>query len=326
MESEEKETPKILLDDKLMAAINKYLDTSGYAIWTIDKYRAGIRHLFDKFNYLDKPRCKYILNRPNPNQKALLNLIIKAAADSDLEIPTINVSKTKTKQREPPKITYTIDDVKNMISCLKTDRDKLIFKCLFSIGAGLRISEVIKMQWGNFNWKIWIKNTSEYGNFTIRKTKRTHTFSVPVPPEIMQSLYDYGVAVNCPTEMFFLGEGIGFKRIPKDSDEYVFKFEINEPDYFYKKNEPDRWNKIYVQKVYNHIYYNILTKNLKSYLGHNLRLHALRHTRATQLINEGVDISIVSKLLGHRSITTTMIYLDMTSKQQANAIKGIEIT
>jgi integrase len=324
MENETKETPKILLNAELMAAINKYLNSQGYAIWTIDKYRSGIKHLFDKFNYLDKQRCKYILNRPNPNQKALLNLIIKAAAEHDIDIPTMNVSKTKTKPREPPRIVYSIDDVKNMIQHLKEDRAKLMFKCLFSIGAGIRISELIKMTWSSFNWKVWIKNPDEYGNFTIRKTKRTHTFSVPVPPELMQSLYAYGVAVKCPTEMFFLGEGIGFKRVPK-SDDFVFKFDINEPDYFYKKNEPDKWNKIYVQKVYNHIYYNILTKNLKDFLGHNLRLHALRHARATQLINEGVDISIVSKLLGHRSITTTMIYLDMTSKQQANAIKGIEI-
>jgi site-specific recombinase XerD len=38
--------------------------------------------------------------------------------------------------------------------------------------------------------------------------------------------------------------------------------------------------------------------------------HGLRHTHAAQLRSEGVDIGIISKQLGHRSIATTARYLD----------------
>ena len=38
--------------------------------------------------------------------------------------------------------------------------------------------------------------------------------------------------------------------------------------------------------------------------------HGLRHTRAAQLPEEGLDIGIISKQLGHRSIATTARYLD----------------
>ena len=38
--------------------------------------------------------------------------------------------------------------------------------------------------------------------------------------------------------------------------------------------------------------------------------HGLRHTHATELRGEGVDIGIISKQLGHRSIATTARYLD----------------
>ena len=38
--------------------------------------------------------------------------------------------------------------------------------------------------------------------------------------------------------------------------------------------------------------------------------HGFRHTHAAQLREEGLDIGIISKQLGHRSITTTARYLD----------------
>lgn len=38
--------------------------------------------------------------------------------------------------------------------------------------------------------------------------------------------------------------------------------------------------------------------------------HGFRHTHAAELRSEGVDIGIISKQLGHRSITTTARYLD----------------
>lgn len=48
----------------------------------------------------------------------------------------------------------------------------------------------------------------------------------------------------------------------------------------------------------------------KAGLAKRCHAHGLRHTHAAQLRAEGVDIGIISKQLGHRSITTTASYLD----------------
>lgn len=61
---------------------------------------------------------------------------------------------------------------------------------------------------------------------------------------------------------------------------------------------------------------NVFAKSLKA-TGIESRgsLHALRHSFATQLIENGVDVTIVQALLGHRSLKTTEIYLHVTNKQ-----------
>jgi site-specific recombinase XerD len=55
-----------------------------------------------------------------------------------------------------------------------------------------------------------------------------------------------------------------------------------------------------------------LLKRLAAKAGIDKRVHAhgLRHTHAAQLRAEGVDIAIISRQLGHASITTTARYLD----------------
>jgi len=47
----------------------------------------------------------------------------------------------------------------------------------------------------------------------------------------------------------------------------------------------------------------------KTSITKNVNLHSLRHTYATHLLEEGVNIVTLKKLLGHSQITTTMIYL-----------------
>ncbi len=73
------------------------------------------------------------------------------------------------------------------------------------------------------------------------------------------------------------------------------------------------------------VYVRVMLKRLAARAGIDKRVHAhgLRHTHAAQLRAEGVDIAIISRQLGHTSITTTARYLDhLAPTAVIQAIRG----
>jgi integrase/recombinase XerC len=52
------------------------------------------------------------------------------------------------------------------------------------------------------------------------------------------------------------------------------------------------------------------------------QLHALRHTFATRLAEDGANASEIMRLLGHASLTTSQGYIEVTAEQQRAAVRA----
>ena len=81
---------------------------------------------------------------------------------------------------------------------------------------------------------------------------------------------------------------------------------------------PNRWTGEYLTTSGPRL---VFKKSLKiAGLPHSIRMHSLRHSYATHLLEDGVDIRYIQTLLGHRSPKSTEIYLHVSNK----ALLGVQ--
>jgi len=68
------------------------------------------------------------------------------------------------------------------------------------------------------------------------------------------------------------------------------------------------------ERSYNHVH-NCMTAFFKRAGLPHTRVHSLRHTAATQMVNRGATFKEIADVLGHKSLTSTLIYakLDMNA-------------
>jgi integrase/recombinase XerD len=88
-------------------------------------------------------------------------------------------------------------------------------------------------------------------------------------------------------------------------------------DYFFESNHGGKLTERTAQKVFAQA-----LKNAK--IGKDATFHSLRHSFATHLLENGVDVRYVQELLGHANIRTTQIYTKVTNPMLRNIKSPLE--
>lgn len=65
-------------------------------------------------------------------------------------------------------------------------------------------------------------------------------------------------------------------------------------------------------------------RRLAMVCGVEMTPHSLRHTAATRMLHQGVDVATVAAILGHSSIATTQVYLRVEDDRARAAVEGLD--
>ena len=257
-------------------------------------YFRAVRKLsvfYDKppYRITEEELCQYFLHRKNVDQWSETTCRIALCGIKFYYQKASNRKWTKAKLIKPKKqahklpIILSTQEVRRVLKVIHPFRHYAVLATIYS--CGLRISEAMKLQ---------VKDIQSDRGFVHVRGKGSRDRYVPLPPRTLQILRMNWKRHRNPTWLFPApgrsgrGEHKATKPMPIASFQKVLK-----------------------QAVY------------KAKVHPDTRPHTFRHCYATHLLEQGVDIRVIQKLLGHASLATTMIYTHLTEPAMKPATKVI---
>jgi site-specific recombinase XerD len=97
-----------------------------------------------------------------------------------------------------------------------------------------------------------------------------------------------------------------------------------------KSKSPSKDDLVFSSKKGGKLHTNFLREQLipiaeKAGIDNMTKIHSLRHTFASHLVMQGIDLPTVQKLLGHADIQTTMIYAHLAPDHISSAVNSIDL-
>lgn len=210
----------------------------------------------------------------------------------------IKPRKNRTAKKKP----LEIEQIKDILN--KTNEYTTYNAIIqFQIYTGMRIGETLALTWDDIDFKKREININKTVNFI-------KTDFIVGPPKTENSYRTLGMnnAIYHLLKLTKKEQNVRKRELKNLYEDHNLVFSQVTGNYIYRTEINNRLNTIKKGTDYEYI-----------------TVHFLRHANATLLLNNGVDLKIVSAHLGHNDIKTTAnIYADVLKSQQQKVAQIIE--
>jgi len=198
-----------------------------------------------------------------------------------VSLPSDKIALPKDAKREKNVKFLNLEQVEKLLSAPDTKkqtglRDRAILEILFS--TGLRVAELVSL------------NSEQFANI---KDKKDFELSIIGKGEYPRTVYFSERA------LFWLNKYLA-RRNNKEKALFI--------NYKPRKDADRRLTARSVERA-------VKKYTIKAGLPIFTTPHTLRHSYATDLLTQGVDLRTIQEFLGHRSITSTQVYTHVTNKR-----------
>ena len=266
------------------------LQLAGMSERTQQCYTRSVRQLVDFYNKTpdqinEKELEDYFLHRKNVDKWSAATMRICYCG---IKFFFINVLKRKwdtltlihAKRELRLPTVLSIAEVRHILSTVKTLQNKAYLTTVYS--CGLRLNEALNLQVGDID--------SDRLRIHVHRGKGAKDRYVPLPESTLFILRDYWKQHRNPSWIFpRLGRG--------------------------GKEGPAAKQPVSATSVQGAL--RRVVKQLR--FNKRISIHTLRHSYATHLLEEGVNIRRIQQYLGHSSLSSTMIYLHLTTQGHERA-------
>lgn len=226
-----------------------------------------------------------------------------------------NIQSLRAKERKHIPVVLTKQEVMSVLGNLNG-----VYKLIVSLmyGCGLRMNEALSLRVKDIDFgfdKVYIWDSKSLKDRTL-----------PLPKKLKIQLQ---AQIETVTELHNkdIEDGYGSVYMP-----FAFEKKFSNAKY------ETKWQYIFPMKSISrdprtgemrrhHILPKTLSRNItsatkKANINKRVTSHTFRHSYATHLLQNGVDIRTIQELLGHKSVETTMIYTHIVKEMNRQDVKS----
>ena len=220
--------------------------------------------------------------------RAAIELFFKSVVGVEWKV----FSTVRTRGAAPLPKVLSRAQVAALFATVKVQRFRVVLRLLY--GCGLRIGEALALVVGDIRAKGCVHPT-----LLIRDGKGGQSRIVPLPLAVYREVREYWATHRHP-RFIFPSPGSAWRanrRASQAEQDVALAAQMKTATQTMSVSSVQAMMRIAVAQ---------------SGIGTSASLHTLRHSYATHLLDEGVNLKSISAYLGHTSLETTMVYLHLT--------------